>query len=349
MLKTLKTHALRTARNAGILSAARESAWRRRRLLILGYHGISTSDEHLWDGELYMRPDTLRARFSALRSGGYKVLGLAEALQRMRDGTLPPGAVSLTFDDGAVDFLTHALPILREFEYPATVYLTTYYCQFRRPVFPTMLRYLLWSGRDRTLSMDGLASDPASAVLDTPERRKAAFHQIMDPFRGRRSAGEEKDRVLAECARRLGIDYESLLRRRLLQIMTPDEVASVPKELIDVQLHTHRHRVPTDRTLFEREIVENRRFITEMTGSNAVSHFCYPSGVTNPVYEPWLRELGVTSATTCFPGLASPASNPFLLPRLIDTSFVSDLEFEGWLTGASTFLPRRRIVAEPTI
>jgi peptidoglycan/xylan/chitin deacetylase (PgdA/CDA1 family) len=349
MLKTLKTHALRTARHAGILSATRESAWRRRRLLILGYHGVSTSDEHLWDGELYMRPETLRARFAALRAGGYEVLGLAEAIRRMNDGTLPPRAVALTFDDGAIDFLTQALPILREFEFPATVYLTTYYCQFRRPVFPTMLRYLLWRGRPQTLEMEGLGVDPGPAVLDTAERRDQTFHRIIDPFQGRPGAGETKDAVLTEVARRLGVDYDGLLRQRVLQIMNPEEVASLPKDLIDVQLHTHRHRVPPDQARFAREILDNRRFISEMTGSQTVSHFCYPSGVTNPIYEPWLAALGVTSATTCFPGLASRASNAFMLPRLIDTSFVSDLEFEGWLTGASAFLPRRRIVAVPTI
>src|SRR5215207_551260 len=121
MLKTLKTTALNTARNAGILSATRESAWRRRRLLILGYHGIATADEHLWDGELYMRPETLRSRFAALRDGGYEVLQLDDALRRMHAGTLPPRAVALTFDDGAFDFLSRAVPLLREFGYPATV------------------------------------------------------------------------------------------------------------------------------------------------------------------------------------------------------------------------------------
>jgi hypothetical protein len=34
-----------------------------------------------------------------------------------------------------------------------------------------------------------------------------------------------------------------------------------------------------------------------------------------------------------------------LLPRLIDTVSLSDVEFEGWLTGASAFLPRRRVQA----
>lgn len=349
MLKTLKMRALSTARNAGILSAARESAWRRRRLLILGYHGVSTADEHLWDGELYMPPQTLRSRFAALRDGGYQVLHLDDALRRLNAGTLPPRAVALTFDDGAVDFLTQAVPLLREFGFPATVYLTTYYCQLRRPVFPTMLRYLLWKGRGRVLEMEGLARDSGPGPLGTPEQRLTAFYRIFAGCQARNASGVDKDEVLRECAERLGIDYTALEEQRILQLMNPEEVANLPRDLVDVQLHTHRHRVPDDRLLFEREIVDNRRLISEMTGSRPGVHFCYPSGVTNRNFFPWLQALGVASATTCFTGLASPSSNPFMLPRLIDTSQVSELEFEGWLSGVSVFLPRRGIAAVPTI
>jgi peptidoglycan/xylan/chitin deacetylase (PgdA/CDA1 family) len=349
MLKTLKRRALSTARNAGILSAARDSAWRRRRLLILGYHGVSTADEHLWDGELYMPPQMLRSRFAALRDGGYQVLQLDDALRRLNAGTLPPRAVALTFDDGAVDFLTEAVPLLREFGFPATVYLTTYYCQLRRPVFPTMLRYLLWKGRGRVLEMEGLATDSGPGPLETPEQRLTALHRIFAGCQARNASGVDKDDVLTECAERLGIDYTALIEQRILQLMNPEEVANLPRDLVDVQLHTHRHRVPDDRLLFEREIVDNRRLISEMTGSRPGVHFCYPSGVTNQNFFSWLQALGVASATTCFTGLVSPSSNPFMLPRLIDTNHLSELEFEGWLSGVSAFLPRRRIAAVPTI
>jgi hypothetical protein len=77
-----------------------------------------------------------------------------------------------------------------------------------------------------------------------------------------------------------------------------------------------------------------------MTGTVA-DHFCYPSGVYEPAFFPWLTELGVRSATTCDTGIASPETEPLLLPRLIDTSNLSPVEFEGWVTGVSAFLPLR--------
>lgn len=345
MLKMLKRRTLDAAHGAGVLSMARDSSWRGRRLLILGYHGVATGDEHEWDGELYIPPALLRRRFEMLRAGKYAVLPLAEAVRRLSDGSLPPRAVTLTFDDGAHDFFSQARPLLEEFGFPATVYLTSYYCTYQRPVFNTMLRYLLWKERGRTLDTSGLTEQGVKLSLASAAQRTAAFDEIARAAAARRLSAREKDSVLETVARRLGINYDDLLKRRFLHLMSPAEVGRLPRELIDVQLHTHRHRVPTERAAFDREILENRRAIAAMTNAAPATHFCYPSGVTHPSFPGWLKGIDVTSATTCFPGIASPASDPLMLPRLIDTVNVAEVEFEGWLSGASAFLPRRRVRA----
>ena len=54
--------------------------WRRERLLILCYHGLSIADEHLWNHGLYMDAATFRRRLEILRDGHYNVLPLQEAL-----------------------------------------------------------------------------------------------------------------------------------------------------------------------------------------------------------------------------------------------------------------------------
>jgi peptidoglycan/xylan/chitin deacetylase (PgdA/CDA1 family) len=347
VLKTIKRSTLAAVHGAGLMSVARESDWRGRRLLILGYHGVSSCDEHEWDNQLYIPPTFLRRRFEALQRGGYRVLPLGEAIARLYQGTLPARAVAITFDDGAVDFYTQALPILEQFGFPATVYLTSYYSRLQRPVFNTMLRYLLWKARERTLSTAGLSDQEETITLADAAERERAFGILARACAARGLSGSAKDDILNEVARRLQLDYADLSRRRVLQLMSPDEVGRLPRALIDVQLHTHRHRVPVEANAFEREIVDNRREIVSMTAGpvDSVRHFCYPSGVTNPSFPGWLKRLGVTSATTCFPGLASTGSDPLMLPRLIDTMNLSDVEFEGWLTGTSAFLPRRRVQA----
>jgi hypothetical protein len=148
---------------------------------------------------------------------------------------------------------------------------------------------------------------------------------------------EQADRLAA--ALELAPDFRE---KRLFGLMTPEEMAAASREGVDIQLHTHRHRTPRDRELFLREIRENRERLEEWTGRR-LTHFCYPSGVVHPEFLPWLSESGVKTATTCVPGLSLASTERLLLPRLVDTSGLSDIEFEGWLAGASQWLPRRPV------
>jgi len=60
------------------------------------------------------------------------------------------------------------------------------------------------------------------------------------------------------------------------------------------------------------------------------------------VFLNWLAREGVVSATTCDTGFLTSETNPLLLPRLVDTTGRTDLEFESWLSGVGHFLSRRK-------
>jgi len=129
---------------------------------------------------------------------------------------------------------------------------------------------------------------------------------------------------------------------RLLQFMTPEQVRALPRELVDVQMHTHRHRTPRDERAFKRELQDNQESIATLTGNASQRrHFCYPSGDYDGEFLDWLRDHGVESATTCVPGLASRASDPLLLPRFIDTMRTTQLVFDAWACGLADVLPRK--------
>lgn len=341
MLKSLKRMALGTFKSFGLFRLFAGSGWRRRRLLILCYHGISIDDEHEWDPTLFVSAALFEQRLRLLRDRGFNVLPLAEGLERLYNGTLPPKSVVITFDDGTFDFYNRARPLLKQYQFPATVYLTTFYCHHHRPVFRLFASYLLWKARNtfsggRLLDLDGifdLASESGRSSALAAIEHYAAEHRL--PL-------AERDALLERLARQLGLPYETLVSQRILQLMTPQEVTCLAGDGIDVQLHTHRHRTPLDHDLFTREIVDNRIEIEGMTHERPV-HFCYPCGAYHKEFLPWLKEQGVLSATTCDTGLATSTSNPLLLPRLIDHSAYSSLEFESWLVGLGALLPTRAI------
>lgn len=338
MLKQFKQAMLRSLKAVRVSSLVEKSRWRRQRLMILAYHGISMDDEHLWSGTQYMPADLFRARLQSLEKSGCNVMPLAEAIRRLYENDLPEKSVAITFDDGTDDFYQRAWPILKEFGFPVTLYLTTYYSNYNKPVFDLMCSYLLWKGRGQTLDLREFIGRGSQTELSSDTAREAALREIHAGIQ--ELSAPEKNELVTSLAARLNIDYQRLIDQRIMHNVTPEEVRELAADGVDIQLHTHRHRTPKDRQLFIREIEDNRRSIQEITGSFA-THFCYPSGKYDYAFLPWLRESGVASATTCEPGFASRASNPLLLPRVLDSCTLSPIEFESWLTGISAALPRR--------
>jgi peptidoglycan/xylan/chitin deacetylase (PgdA/CDA1 family) len=332
--RAIRRRSLHVVKRLGGYRAVGNSRWRRQRLLILCYHGVSIEDEHLWNGALYIHRDQLENRLQALRAFGCHVLPLAEALERLHRDDLPPRSVVLTFDDGYYDFLSRAFPLLADYQMPATVYLPTLRMEHNTPVFRLACSYVLWKSGARVATVPELRAEPFD--LRTARGRSEVLEWIERHVVRERFHITDKDSFAERLASRLGVDYAALRARGQFRIVAAEEVSRLSARGVDFQLHTHTHRTRREPDTFRWEIDVNRTRIEKLTGKRP-AHFCYPSGLYNERALPWLRDMGVVSATTCDPGLASRKSHPLLLPRLIDTSTLSDVEFEGWVTGAATW------------
>lgn len=340
ILRFFKSNVLRVLDSAGLNAPILNSAWRERRLAIVCWHGVSNDDEHCWNPGLFMPPETFRMRLEVLREMRCNVLPLGEGLARLRSNSLPPRAVCLTVDDGDSSFYLRVWPMLREYAFPTTLYWTTYYSTRPYAVFDPMLSYLLWKGRDRTLT---LRNPALRCNLRDPQERNRAFAAIYGLAKADGWTARQKEDFLEELSRTLGVDYAQIKSRRVLHLISPTEARSMAAEGLDLQLHTHRHRVPTSPGQFAAELGENSRLLREV-GAKAPSHFCYPSGSYLPQFAGWLHESGVESATTCQFGLAEPGSDPYFLPRLMDHGAVSAAEFRSGLSGIAGVLSRTHSV-----
>jgi peptidoglycan/xylan/chitin deacetylase (PgdA/CDA1 family) len=337
----IKQLMFRAAHASGVTARVAGSPWRQSRLSILCYHGVSMADEHIWNPRLFVSPTRLRERLAYLKANDYTILPLGEAVARLATRTLPPRAVAITFDDGTIDFATKAVPILREFDAPATVYLTTYYCLNRFPIFDTALSYLLWRGRDSSAELSDLANARSPLPIDTEAGRMTAWQAIYAHAAQCKLSAAEKNELLRRVAQRTGTDFDAFVASGILQIMTPEQVRGIATQGIDVELHTHRHRTPRDRAAFDREVAENQTAIAEILGDTSPRrHFCYPSGDYDEAFLPWLRQAGVETSTTCIPGLAAPVSPRLLLPRILDTETMPLAGFASWTSGFAEMLPR---------
>ncbi len=346
MLRPIRRAGLQILRSSGVFRLIGDSAWRKNRLLILCYHAISGNDEHLWRPNLYMPPGIFRQRLEALKHGGYSVLPLEEALRRLRSGELPARSVAITFDDGGYDFYANAFPVIQSYGFPVTVYQTTYYSDYQKPIFNVVCSYMLWKRRGSVLPGGNKMGLPESLDLRTETSRDQIVRTLVLNAQANDLTGDQKNEIAMYLAELLDISYEEILAKRMFQLLNSEERLELAAAGVDFQLHTHRHRTPVNQNLFRREIQDNRRSLGAL-GPNA-NHFCYPSGIYRSEFLAWLQMENVVSATTCDAGLACTSSNPLLLPRLVDTSVRTAVEFEAWLTGVASLLAIRK-TARPVL
>jgi peptidoglycan/xylan/chitin deacetylase (PgdA/CDA1 family) len=93
---------------------------------ILMYHGIrdGARSAHPYY-ETNTSPEMFAGHMEFLSRNGYSTIGLEEAVQSIADGKACAKSVVITFDDGFQDFYSGAFPILRKYDFVATVFIPT--------------------------------------------------------------------------------------------------------------------------------------------------------------------------------------------------------------------------------
>lgn len=346
----LKAALLVAARCAGLFALARRLT--RHKLRILGYHGIWFSDGH-YGNRIFMKPESFRRRMAWLARSGYPVLPLGAAVDGLYAASLPTCPVCITIDDGWYGTYRHMAPVLKELGLPATVYVCTGEVDTQLPVFDIAIRVLLRAAQadEVTLAADVLGEE-VRLDLTSPARREAAADIVLDRMAGWPAA--EKDRACRAIDRALGGAYGRLVEDRQLQNMSYDEIRDLADEGIDIQLHTHSHRLAADEPEgVEPEILANRERLGRVV-SRPLDQFCYPSGVYSRSMAPHLQRLGIRSATTVAAGLNDRRTPRYELARILDGEYVPQIEIEAELAGllelkrmAAGFVRRLRSGGQP--
>lgn len=97
-------------------------------LPVMMYHHIQPLDEAKASGQsaLTVTTEFFEKQMKYLNDKGYHVVSITSLTDFFQNGTgLPKKSIVITFDDGYADFYTNALPILRQYGYPATLFIPT--------------------------------------------------------------------------------------------------------------------------------------------------------------------------------------------------------------------------------
>ncbi|BBX70975.1 polysaccharide deacetylase [Mycolicibacterium psychrotolerans] len=307
--------------------------WRNRnRLAILMYHGVEQHPLrpdcwHVLDVEVFRRQlDYVRRHF--------RILPLEEALARLESGTLPQRAAALTFDDGTRNLATCAAPVLREFDLPAAVFLTTGPMGTDEALWPD--RLWLAFARTECIDIDLTSIDLGMRSLSTVADRGATYAAVLE--RCKELPDQERLAQVESLVTALGPDtVDDPGPFRMLSWQEAREMGG--DGLVTLYPHTVTHPILSccSDDKIEREVADSCAAVQRETGT-APGVFAYPNGRSRDFDErarAALRRCGLRWALVTENGYADASSDPLALPRIPIGSGSSFARFRILVSGAT--------------
>lgn len=277
------------------------------RLLVLGYHRVLDAPDPMYPGD----PDETRFRAQMqVLARDFTVLPLIEALERLSSATLPPRAVSVTFDDGYADNYTRAWPVLRQLGLPATVFVASGFLDGG-----VMFNDCVLAACRHVSAGDWDTGIPELGVVTVPqaEDRSAFAHGLIRRLKYLDHAKRE------QYALRL-LDSAGVQRPRHL-MMTREQVATLHAAGLTIGAHTRNHPILRllDADRVAQEITRGKTDIEAIIGA-PVTLFAYPNGCPVRDYGAReviiLRQLGFRWAVTTANGYADRHHDRLQIPRV---------------------------------
>jgi len=260
----------------------------------------------------------------------FNVVSLDEAMQHLREGTLPPRAVAITFDDGYADNHDVALPVLQRLGIRATFFVASGFLDGGRMWNDTVIE-VVRRFRGETFSFEPLEIE--ALPLGGPERRRKAIDLLLARLKHR--AFSERQALVDELAASIDQPLDS-------PMMTSQQVRALSAGGMTVGAHTRWH--PILKVLPDHEArheIESSKHDLESLLGEPVDLFAYPNGKPGQDYTQahveMVRSAGFSSAVSTEWGAASATCDRYQLPRFTpwDRSTPKFIARLAWSRGLS--------------
>jgi peptidoglycan/xylan/chitin deacetylase (PgdA/CDA1 family) len=298
----------------------------RPRALILGYHRIAT--ERCDPGGLCVSAQNFSQQLEVLSDIAQPV-SLSGLVSMLRGGPPPRRRVVVTFDDGYLDNLITAWPMLRRHRIPATVFVATGFMG-QEFWWDTLARWVGGMGLPQQvldLSIAGrrLKWEPARAGVDDT---KTALLETLSRYVREIPAADQREALGKVGAWLGGADRNEASARA----MSAEEISELAgDDRMEIGAHTVSHP-PLARLSVEdqtREVTQSVSTLEEIAG-RPVRLFSYPNGSFSPQTIDVVRRSGLECACSSLNGAAVRGSDPYNLPRIWVPNVPGD-RFRRWL------------------
>jgi peptidoglycan/xylan/chitin deacetylase (PgdA/CDA1 family) len=285
---------------------------------------------------LEVTPEFLRTMLAHLQAHDIDVVTLDEVHRRLIERNFSRRFACFTFDDGYRDNRDFALPVMREFDAPFTLFVASDFAEGSGRLWWVALELAIAKAERIEATIGGVACRFDTA---TTSAKQAAFDRLHDWLR--RLSEHDMQREVAQLCARHGVDQAAVCRELC---MSWDELKSfVENPLVTVGAHsiTHCNLAHQSEAIAKKELSVSRARI-EQALQRAVLHLAYPYGDRNAAAA---REFalagacGYKTAVTTRPGMVFPESAAHLtaLPRVSLNGNYQDARILPVLTsGAAT-------------
>lgn len=278
----------------------------RREALILTYHRFGEQE-----GRISAR--ALREQLDYL-SEYYRFIALSElALRLDSSGSLPPGLVAITIDDGYRDAYEVAFPLLRDYRVPATIFVVTDFIDRQRWLWTDQTRYLT-ERTDRAHFEVAINGQTLRCELTDSRSRQESAALLNQELK--RLPEAVKETLLEQIEERLGVTSPRQPPEEFRPLAW-EEIREMADAGIEIGSHTASHPILTlesDQRL-EDELELSRARIKAETGRVPLS-FCYPNGDYNARVAALVARAGYRCAVTCEAGWNRPRTSLYELRRI---------------------------------
>ena len=279
------------------------------RLSVLIFHRVLPEPDPLFPDEVDARRfDELCGWIKSL----FVVLKLDDAVNHLRNGTLPARAACITFDDGYADNLLIAAPILQNHGLSATFFVATGYldggCMWNDIIIESARRTQLRTWHLKDLAVDGLDSLDVETVV----QKRTAIQSVIGQLKYLPSA--ERGAVVEEVASHAKVQVPHDL------MMTSGDVKRLRDAGMTIGAHTVTHPILASlNDVDASEEIVGSKLALEKLLDQRVGLFAYPNGKRGIDFSDAtvgiVRGLGFDAAVTTDWASSGPGTDLFQIPR----------------------------------
>jgi peptidoglycan/xylan/chitin deacetylase (PgdA/CDA1 family) len=293
------------------------------KLIILAYHNISDESSHPFKLRPEISTQQLELQLEILKKS-YQVVSLEEGIKFLKRGKeLKDKLAAITFDDSYESFYTFAFPLLKKYNFPATVFLPT--------DFINSQRIFWWDELHQVIAYAVPSGESASVLIPViGEKLAKQFNEAEKDFKRREQFLESLEFYLKNIEEGLRQEKIERLKELLLtehnvklaklRNLDWNQIAEMSREGISFGSHTCSHLNLKFASLEKarEELTKSKEIIEEKIKARVIS-FAYPFEAdfeTHLRVGPILINLKYECACAGWMGVNLSNFDPFFLRRM---------------------------------